>query len=738
MDTASPRTILVRSRTSIRLIVGCLGPWTSIGHRPRLVRAREIGSPPPALRPLPTSRLTDSAPGATVGHPSRAKRLGVRIIDYPLFFLALAGMACAARVAGGSTSAAAPPRRGDRGCLAAALVCLSAFGLRSASLADGGVTRYAGTQQVLVALLLAAVLVLALALLVRRGGAPRRPLDRPLLAIMFLAWLLRLAYPHHILHVEMMGARLLGDYFAFPTPGTFRAAYGQVSFFVFGIAAQAWRSVSTVPLANGVFSALTVLTAGHVILRWTGSRGAARGVALILAVHPAFLLVGTSEDAHVLAIFLFSCALLAFDRASEGLRGGATLVLASLLLLLTAWTRQSMIPVLFVPYLALAERRGARALLRPPVLGSMALVGLPVIGHVLFNAFMHHNQFVWGVLAVLPSVPWRLLTEPHPLLDWALAPFPLPFVMLLGVVSLRRRAGVRFAPLAGLLVIGVLSAPMSVFGPGVQVAFRLPMLFFAVLLAGFGLAEGGRLLADRPRALRRLVAAAVWLPLFVCAMGGASRLAAPTPETQELEFLQRALPKLPPGTVIVTPGHGDLFAQDGARDPSPNWSFPLFLLDPDAGLQVVELGSDWRGALAEGRNVVVYRSLACSTLSLSEGSPAFGEMLRQSVLEGVGTVSALHDAVIASGDPLRQPDPALLSHARRACYEGVAAGAPLGDGMVTTVSKPWAGYAPSQFYPLDRMEIGFYSLGPSALDAPHSQDKAGHGMPSEEHRQDRR
>ena len=247
-------------------------------------------------------------------------------MDYPLFFLALAGMACAARVAGGSTSAAAPPRRGDRGCLAAALVCLSAVGLRSASLAGGGVARYAGTQQVLVALLFAAVLVLALSLALafqsQRGGVPRRPLDRPLLAIASLAWLLRLAYPHHILHVEMMGARLLGDYFEFPVPGTFRAAYGQVSFFVLGLAAQAWRSVSTVPLANGVFSALTVLTAGHVILRWTGSRGAARGVALILAIHPAFLLVGTSEDAHVLAIFLFSCALLAFDRVSEGLRGG--------------------------------------------------------------------------------------------------------------------------------------------------------------------------------------------------------------------------------------------------------------------------------------------------------------------------------------------------------------------------------------------------------------------------------
>jgi len=546
-----------------------------------------------------------------------------------------------------------------------------------------------------------------------RGTPDLDRTDRWLVGLTVLALALRVAYPHAVMHAELFGPRLLSLYFGFPEVSAYRESYGQVSFFVLGALSHLARSVSTITLSNAVFSALTVPVAAQLVRRWTRQPAAALATAAFLAVHPAFLRVGTSEDAHVLSVLLFAGALLAFDQALDEPVDGTRLAIGTLLLALMAWSRQSLVPLVFVPYLALVERRGWRALARPAVVASIVTVGSAALAQVLRNALHEHNHFVYYMLSSLAMVPSRFLAEPHPLVDWAISPLPVPLLLAIGLWCARRTSAVWVAPALGLLVVSILSAPMAVFGPGVQLTFRLPVLFLAVLLAGVGAGATWQALEPRGRGLRLGLTAAAGVLLVACAGVGAWRLARPDPQTQELDFLEEALPLLPPHTTIVAPFGPDLFGPDDNPDPRPSWNFPHFLLKTETACDVKSLADYLAAPPPETGAVVFYRGLACHALSLSEGNPAFRAAMAQVTTTGdPAALPGLFTAMFDVGSVEAQPDPSLVRTLRSPCYEGLAAGPPLGPGFTRVVTKPWPSFTPNLFYPEDRMEIGFFSIRP--------------------------
>jgi len=632
--------------------------------------------------------------------------------DLTGLLLGLAGFALPTALAL-ATRAGERPGRWAWGAVAGTALAWAALALHVRGLPTDGPALAARLQWLLVGVALAALAALGLRARVqasRRGAEVPDRTDRALLAIAALGLVLRAAYPHAVLHAELFGPRLLSIYFDFPAVTSFRESYGQVAFFVLGALSHLGSGIGTITLTNGVFSALTVLVAGRLVRRWTGKPVAALTTATLLAIQPVFLRVGTSEDAHVLGVLLFAGALLAFERALDEASDGGALATGTLLLCLVSWSRQSFVPLVFVPYLALVERHGWRALARPAVAASVLAVGGAALGQVLRNALHQHNQFVHYLLPALQQVPSHLLAEPHPLLDPTVSPLPVPLLLAAGALAGRRVSRVWLAPLAGLVMIGLLSAPMAVFGPGVQLTFRLPLLFLAALLAGLGAVVLWEALPGS-RAARLGVTAAAAALLLAGSAAGAWRLARPDPQTQELDFLERVLPQLPPNATIVTPFCADLFGPDDSPVPRPTWNFPHFLLDPRNGNTFVSLGAYREEPPKGGGPVLFYRNLACHALTLSEGNADFDRAFRRVVLDGDrAALPSLLAAMFAVGTVENQPDPALVRKLRAPCYEGPAVGEALGPQFVTRVTKPDPAFTPNLYFPEASMEIGFYAL----------------------------
>ena len=568
----------------------------------------------------------------------------------------------------------------------------------------------AATQWWLVAVLVLALVGLGLRSLAALRGAGLARSTQVLLGLTVAALGLRLVYPYQILHVELFGSSLLDACFSFPRPATFRDAYGQTSFFLLGALGRWHPALATVPRINAVFSAATVLLSGLLVRRWTGSAVAAAAAALLLAVHPVFLRVGTSEDAHTLGVLMLAGALLAFDRAADDARGPA-LAVGTAAVLLMLWTRQAFAPLLFVPFLVVAERAGLRTLFQPRFLAAGTTTGAVALAHVLKNTQYEHNRWVHHVFDVIGDFPARLLSEPYPLLDWKLSPLPVPLLLGLGLVALGRGSRVRFAPALGFAVIAALSLPMSMFGPGVQLAYRLPAIYLALLLAAVGAGVAWGWLRRTPTLLRWGVAGVAVATLGVSATAGALSLAVPDPQTDELAFLERTLPRLAPTTVIVTPASTDLFRDNPTHDPRPPWRFPFFLLQ-GTRLRVASLHEYASETPVPDQPVVFYRNLACSVVTLAEGSPDFRREFHRLFVERGPDASAHATlaAMIATGDPDRQPDPALVPLLRHECLDAAPLGPALGPDFIATIDKPRPGFAPSLFFPLPHMTVGFHAV----------------------------
>ena len=625
-----------------------------------------------------------------------------------VLLLGLVGLVGSSAVALRGVASSDARRGGLRLSIAALLPVWALFVARYTMLSVGG-NESASTQWVLVGFVVLALLAMGYAwrrglyALVTDGG------DRWLLACTLGALGLRLAYPPQILHVERFGGALLDAYHGFPEVPVTREAYGQVSFVILGILARMGGHVNATPHANALFSAALVPLTGLLARRWTGSRVAAIVAALVLAVHPAFLRVGASEDAHTLGVLLLASALLAFDVAAvEG--SGRALAAGTLLAVLAGWTRQSLVPLLFMPYVAFAERAGWHRLRQGPLVASALATGGTALAHVLKNARLAHNEWLYCAFDAIFEFPERLLAEPHPLLDTSLAPFPVPLLVLAGLIALAWRSRVRVAPALGFVVLGLVSLPMSAFGPGVQLAFRLPFLYVAILVAAVG-AEGiAHALRGRPTLrLALFVAGATSLAVFSTL--GALRFSGPDPQTDELLFLERTLPRLDPGTVVVTPNAIELFHGGATFDPRPPWRLPVFLAERSH--VVTRSVSDFlEHPPGPQARVLFYKGLGCSVVTLAEGSPRFREAFEGLFVrrDASATRHDLMRAVYDTGDLDRLPSPELLPRLRTACYGVPWIGDPLGPAWSTVLRRSPEAPAPSMFLPLEAMEIGFYRV----------------------------
>lgn len=521
-----------------------------------------------------------------------------------------------------------------------------------------------------------------------------------------LALTVRLVLPHQILHVELMGGAILDDYFRFPEPSVFRATYGQTSFMTIGVPGYLWPSISTITTANAVVSAATATFSGFLVRSISGQSAAAVVTAVCVALHPCLALAGTSEDSQTVGFAALVLGWLLLDRGAATRRAGP-MAGALALLVLAAWSRQTLVPMTALPFLACIER-DRRVLRNPAFLGAatgvLGAVGIQVVQNL--KAESNAIAIEYYVHAILHS-PKTLLAEPHPLLDPTLNPFPMSVLTALGLFASRACLSCRWTLVAGFIGNFVITSPLSVFGPGVQVVLRTPLLLVGAMLAGIGAARLFGWLRRLPSWSGKMAAACLFLVFLACATRGMIRLAAPDPQTEELAFLESSLPTLPSGTVVVVPDQTDLFPNRvHPSDMVPIIRIPDFLRRANPHLAFVSL-RDFEARPLSGE-ALFYRGLGCYAVTLLEGSTAFRHVFLRIFAGESVPPSEFLDAAYGVEDPDRQPSEDLARALRQVCFDSDRVGPSAGPTRIVT--KPFPTFTPNLYFPFERMEIGFFRL----------------------------
>jgi len=568
-------------------------------------------------------------------------------------------------------------------------------------------------EQAVIAAILALILVRVPIALRARSARTVTTLG---LCVALVPALLRVAFPFSFLHVEQFGDALLADITSFPAPSYWRATWGQTSFFLLGLAADVagtWRGALAL---NALVSTATVVCAGALVWRWTGSQAAAVATVLAAALNPALVRVAASEEAGNLAMAAALSAMWAVDAFALAPHRRAALGTAALMLVLAVWTRQS--AMLFLPIVALmmVERGGRRLLARTDVRVAMATVALAALAQIAFSHFRDHRSLA-AILAILPDAPRLLWDEPHPLFDIAITPAPLLPALAWGLVT--RRNGARATLRFGVVLLFAATALFGFGGRGLQIAYRAPLLLVACIAAGVGAGDlFDRLRVTHPR--WSWSAAASSLALYVaCASVGLVRLAPPDPLAQELAFLEEAVPRLPHGATIVTQAAFEARADLSAEEPGSEWSFPIFL-GRERDLHVMDLARWRRTGAGKGGCALFYRGLLCYSLGPGEASPTFratwGRLTEAEASDSRDKPDAMRAMVQALHDQDRRADwPVdLLTSRRPNCWREVPAQADAWQGLETTLRLPTVPFPEILVYPHDEMPVGFYPLGGAA------------------------
>jgi hypothetical protein len=585
---------------------------------------------------------------------------------------------------------------------------------------EGPLTWFGGAQSVTIASSYVVLLVMVI-----RAAASLRLRATPLaicIALVTVAGvILRVLYPPHIAHVDLKGAGLIDDILGFPHPATFQPTYGQTSFFTLGLLASFAGTLRSIVTANALIGAALIPVAAALVHRWTGSVAASVAAALLVALNPAFVRVAASEEARNVGVVLLFSSLLAMDvyalcRAKIG-----AIVVVMLLLVLTAWSRQDLLPLLLIPFLLLMERAGWRSLFRFEVVVT-AVVGVLAACAAAWYSVVNHRTSD-GVIAaisgepliVLAAIARGFIAEPHPLIRPLYSPFPLPLLVIVGLARIWKMSTVRWTVCVGLGLSYFLTALAWAWGPGAQAPLRLPVLGFALILASVGTAFLWTLLGAASKRGRLAGAAVATAAVAVFLYGTVSALAflaRPTPQTEELLFLERAVNRLPAGARILTP-ELSAFAPTNVIDGDWPWRFPRSLLRKGRNL---ELGrSVESGDVGDpDRCVLFYRGLPCYTLGFAEGyysgRKAFHDVKDISVREMVEWWADLASAL--QTDEI-QPSPDLLYERRHLCFDSRYTQHPLRDDLIVRVTKPWRTYIPIVYFPLQTMELGFYRVSSS-------------------------
>jgi hypothetical protein len=291
------------------------------------------------------------------------------------------------------------------------------------------------------------------------------------------------------LHANFHGGSLVEAILDYPAHATGReATYGRFGFALLGLVARLLgRRFEVITAANQLFGAATLLVMAWMAWRWSGDRGSAFATLALGALHLALVRVAASEDAHTLAVLLGWLAFLGFDLWAER-RGLAALLGGTVALVLMINTRQTL--YVFVPCAyGLALARGGRSLWRRPELAaSIALVLGALAWRAVTTLGTSSEQVSFVVIGLILSTPRLVLTilAHHPLLDVVrFGPFPT-VLLLIGLVSAWRARGARRAAVLSFALSFVVSLPTAWHTPGVELAFRLPAMSFALVLAGLG------------------------------------------------------------------------------------------------------------------------------------------------------------------------------------------------------------------------------------------------------------
>lgn len=445
-----------------------------------------------------------------------------------------------------------------------------------------------------------------------------------------------------LLHANFHGAALVDEILAFPCVATHRAEYGQGSFFLLGALARvAGGTFERIVLVNQVLGVATLALLGVLAARVSNRAWTAPLVVLLGALDPALVRVAASEDAHTLATFLAAGALVGLE---AGARTGsrAALVAGAAAALLVLWTRQTLYPVVALAgCLAFARADGARR--RSPVFaGTLAVVGVAFAARVVHTLTHPTDAVTFRFLPVIIAHRPASLLVGHPLLDPRCAPALLP-LGLAGIVALRRRVG---GVVLGLGTIGLLliTLPFSFPTPGVELAFRVPVVALWLIPA----AASAERLARAVPARRLAVPLAIVVAILPAALPVFARVRATTAATQEMHALRSLAASLPAGTSFVTLP---------TREPTPTVALPQFALPPDARVERLDrLGHSGDPSRSERLFLV---GLQCRARSFMEVVPGATpeQLLATDLRRGLGTAHVQTD--------LRPECRALLDRATR-------------------------------------------------------------------------
>jgi hypothetical protein len=533
------------------------------------------------------------------------------------------------------------------------------------------------------------------ALLLAIAASLRRPEPRTLVhpamlgaVVLFLvAMVARVVFVQPTLvHADVVAPELVDCVLQFPAACTTRgASYGQYGFFVLGALTRPFgNDLTAVFRATEIFGALDVALLAILAYRLSGSSYGALLAVAVSGTNPIFMRVAGSEDMHNVGLCLALLALIAMD-VFAARRSIAALVAAVLALCLMLDTRQTFYVIAPCAFL-LGLARGGRGLLRSlGFWGAGVLVGAVLLRLVVSNAgsggVVQNMEATFGEPVLLPSILGH-----HPLLDVGRFGL-LPILTVAAVIwacfasSLARATAVAFA------LNFVITYPAGMPSPGVELAQRIPVVLFGVLLVAMA---GAALLETRvPRHYRAVVGlfAAAALTAVPPLFPGWRMLGELTPMHREYLAVESAAAGLPQELTLVKLPTDENTVHGHAR-------YAGLLERLGRRVQVVPVSE----IAAAPRPWIFLEDTECWTYSFRELTGARDD-------RPAGPMRALRwDRVLFGREPspLRPP-----AGPRRECQPFLRDGTPIGPRLV--ISDP-ADDPPFLFYAGSAVPIQFHEL----------------------------
>jgi hypothetical protein len=475
------------------------------------------------------------------------------------------------------------------------------------------------------------------------------------------------------LHPNWHATGIVESILHFPAPSG-RAPDSPFAFLTLGAAAALFgRRFETIVYANQLLGVVALGLLADLARRIARTPVAAFTVIALGALHPALVRVAASEDAHTLALCLGALALVAVEVYAATRRSAALwlVVAACVLLVHTHQTFYAFVPIIF----AFGAARD-RKLLRELPFWTAALCAVAVL--MLRLAMTASDRGEQSSLLLVPLVVrsariYASLLRYHPLID--LARFgALGLALVAGAIGLRREHGATTL-LVGLAVLFVWSLPFALPTPGIELAFRTPVLALALVVAGAGLAMF--------RAPTKLVAPILALlaasPLLT---RGAALFRWQSADYREYRAIRDALPSLPRSLRLLRlPQH------------DPSWPVPLQLFER-ARISVKLVGPH-DAALPDASPRIFIAGLSCWAHRLGEGRPE---------PTSIAELAPLFERIYAR--TLRPSDEQIRDTIRPECTDLLRGAAPFGAPIDLPVEQD----IPFLIYPRPTIPFQIYQL----------------------------